>query len=514
MFQLKSKFKPSWDQPQAIQWLIEGIKNKKHIQTLLGATGTGKTFTMANIIQEVQKPTLLISHNKTLAAQLATELKWFFPKNAVHYFVSYFDYYQPESYLPAQGLYIEKESTINQEIERFRLSSLASLLTREDVIVVASVSSLYGLGKKDYFLEQSFWLQVGKKYDFQELKKQLLKIQYKPLHNSVEHGMFDFRGEIIDIYPSTENLLYRVIFDEDILEMIEIRDFTTMQVKEIIRNGSVLLRPATQFLQDTTNQEQILKAMEKEMQEQYNYFTKNKMLVEAERIKKRVEYDIRMIRETGVTNGIENYSRYFDGRKPWEASHTIFDYFPDDMLLIIDESHMTLPQLRAMPQADKSRKKSLIKHGFRLPSAEDHRPINFLELETMLWRNEVSSEKEYIKAIKNNEKNAKNEKEEVADEILKNQYWVVQQKIKPLANTIFLSATPAQYELELSQNIVQQIIRPTGLLDPITYVYPKTTNYEKLEASLDDLLKKKSYLWDFLEGYELKNEDEIKEIFE
>lgn len=235
MFKLKSQFKPSGDQPKAIQSLVQGIQNNKHIQTLLGATGTGKTFTVANIIQEVQKPTLLISHNKTLAAQLATELKGFFPNNAVHYFVSYFDYYQPESYLPAQGLYIEKEATINQEIERYRLSSLASLLTRKDVIVVASVSSLYGLGEKDYFLEQSFTLEIGKKYRFKDLKKQLLKMQYKPVHSSIEHGMFDFKGEILDIYPSTENILRRAIFDEDQLEMIEIRDFTTMKVKSIVK---------------------------------------------------------------------------------------------------------------------------------------------------------------------------------------------------------------------------------------------------------------------------------------
>ncbi len=316
MFNLKAQFQPSGDQPQAIQGLVQGIQDKKHIQTLLGATGTGKTFTIANVIQEVQKPTLLISHNKTLAAQLATELKGFFPDNAVHYFVSYFDYYQPESYLPAQGVYIEKEATINQEIERYRLGSLASLLTRKDVIVVASVSSLYGLGEKDYFLEMSFGLKIGQKYDFQEIKKQLLKMQYKPVHTSVEHGMFEFKGEMIDIYPSTENRLRRCYFDEDMLEMIEIRDFTTMQVKEVVRSGSLLVWPATQFLQDTTNIEQILADIDAEKEQQVKYFTDRKQLVEAERIKKRVEYDIRMIRETGFTNGIENYSRYFDQRKP------------------------------------------------------------------------------------------------------------------------------------------------------------------------------------------------------
>lgn len=505
MFKLKSQFKPSGDQPKAIQSLVQGIQNNKHIQTLLGATGTGKTFTVANIIQEVQKPTLLISHNKTLAAQLATELKGFFPNNAVHYFVSYFDYYQPESYLPAQGLYIEKEATINQEIERYRLSSLASLLTRKDVIVVASVSSLYGLGEKDYFLEQSFTLEIGKKYRFKDLKKQLLKMQYKPVHSSIEHGMFDFKGEILDIYPSTENILRRAIFDEDQLEMIEIRDFTTMKVKSIVKEWILRVRPATQFLQDTSNLEQILAEIEAEKEQQVKYFTDTKQLVEAERIKKRVEYDIRMIRETWFTNGIENYSRYFDQRKPWEAPNTIFDYFPEDMLLVIDESHMTIPQLRAMPQADASRKANLVKHGFRLPSAEDHRPVGFFELEHILGRRTVNSEEEWIKTANS----------EQTENYLQNQYHRILQKIKPQANTLFLSATPAQYDLELSENIVQQIIRPTGLLDPITYVYPKTTDYDKLQQSLDDLLKKKSHLSEFLDGYSLSSwVDEVKEVFE
>ncbi len=555
MFNLKAQFQPSGDQPQAIQGLVQGIQDKKHIQTLLGATGTGKTFTIANVIQEVQKPTLLISHNKTLAAQLATELKGFFPDNAVHYFVSYFDYYQPESYLPAQWVYIEKEATINQEIERYRLGSLASLLTRKDVIVVASVSSLYGLGEKDYFLEMSFGLKIGQKYDFQEIKKQLLKMQYKPVHTSVEHGMFAFKGERLDIYPSTENRLRSCYFDEEMLEMIEIRDFTTMQVKEVIRNGSLLVWPATQFLQDTTNIEQILADIDAEKEQQVKYFTDRKQLVEAERIKKRVEYDIRMIRETGFTNGIENYSRYFDQRKPWEAPNTIFDYFPEDMLLIIDESHMTIPQLRAMPQADASRKANLVRHGFRLPSAEDHRPVGFTELETMLGRNEISSEEEWVEKFlphptslqhptpnpspwrrgaytgenlspanevseqgeRGREWGVKKGKEKLkqTEDYFKNQYHRVLQKLKPQANTIFLSATPAQYELELSKNIVQQIIRPTGLLDPITYVYPKTTDYDYLQDSLEKLLEKKPYLKEFLDGYTLKGGvDEVKEVFE
>jgi excinuclease ABC subunit B len=296
MFELKSSYTPAGDQPKAIEQIQEAFAKGENKLTLLGATGTGKTFTMANIIQHLQKPTLVISHNKTLAAQLSTEFKHFFPNNAVHYFVSYFDYYQPESYLPAQGLYIEKEATINQEIEMYRLATMASLLTRPDVIVVASVSSLYGLGQKRFFQENCIHLEVGKEYSFNDLKRQLLHIQYKPVQGKIEHGMFDIQGDRVDVFSSTEKFVYRFHFDEEKLTFIELRDSLTYEFKG--ERKSISIWPATQFLQDVTDLEVILAQMDAEKELRVKEFEKAGMMVEAERIKKRVEYDIRMIRET------------------------------------------------------------------------------------------------------------------------------------------------------------------------------------------------------------------------
>lgn len=525
MFQLKSQFKPAGDQPKAIKEIIDGFNKWKNIQTLLGATGTGKTFTIANIIQHLNKPTLLISHNKTLAAQLATELKHFFPNNAVHYFVSYFDYYQPESYLPAQWLYIEKEATINQEIEMYRLATMASLLSRNDVIVVASVSSLYGLWQKRFFQENCLILETWKKYNFRELKWQLLKMQYKPIHGKIEHGMFDFRWEVLDIFTSTEKFVYRCIFNDDQLEKIEFRDSTTMKLVEeedlwqLYYGGGhpnkVIVWPATQFIQDDSHLEEILEKMNIEKDLRVKEFEKKWMLVEAERIKKRVEYDIRMIRETGFVNGIENYSMYFDRRLPGEAPNTIFDYFPEDMCLVIDESHMTIPQLQAMPQADRSRKINLVKHGFRLPSAIDHRPLNFWELEMMLNRKKIDDKENYkdvLDDMSDTYREVIANSEKIAKARWENQLSLILQKQKKGSKTIFLSATPAQYELDLSDQVVEQIIRPTGLLDPITYIYPKSVSFEDLETSLDSLIKKKSHLEEFLDWYSIKNS--AKEVFE
>jgi excinuclease ABC subunit B len=394
MFDLQSSFKPAGDQPKAIKEIKESFDEGKSKITLLGATGTGKTFTIANIIQHVQKPTLIISHNKTLAAQLATEFKYFFPNNAVHYFVSYFDYYQPESYLPAQGLYIEKEATINQEIEMYRLGTMASLLSRPDVIVVASVSSLYGLGQKRFFQENCLQLEVGQEYQFESLKRQLLRMQYKPIASKIEHGMFEIKGDIIDIFSSTEKYVYRLHFNEEKLELIELKDATSFEYKGKL--NKITVWPATQFLQDITDIDTILEQMNAEKEIRVKEFTEQKMFIEAERIKKRVEYDIRMIKETGFVNGIENYSAYFDHRMPGEAPSTIFEYFPDDFLMIIDESHMTIPQLKAMPTADKARKDNLIKYGFRLPSASDHRPLNFEELQYILNRQNGKRETENV----------------------------------------------------------------------------------------------------------------------
>ena len=516
MFQLKSSYQPAGDQPKAIAQISEAFDQGKSKITLLGATGTGKTFTMANIIQKVQQPTLVISHNKTLAAQLATEFKAFFPDNAVHYFVSYFDYYQPESYLPSSGTYIEKEATINDEIEMYRLATMASLLSRKDVIVVASASSLYGLGQSRFFEENCLQLYVGKKYDFNELKRQLLHMQYKPIHGKIEKGMFEMKGDILEIFSSTERCLYRCFFDEEFLERIEMRDAQSYELKSPVQKA--MIRPATQYLQDVSDLETILQQMNAEKELRVKEFEKMGMAIEAERIKKKVEYDIRMIRETWFVNGIENYSLYFDQRLPGQPPNTIFDYFPEDFLLIVDESHMTIPQLRAMAQWDRARKNNLIRYGFRLPSAIDHRPLRFEELEATLGRKELdevaldeaaadlelfSDAHQQVLASQKEEKKA--DSSLLNREARKvNQHSVLSQKIKKGAKSIFLSATPAEYELELSEQVVEQIIRPTGLLDPITFVYPKSGDYQLLLDSLPKLLEKKPYLQQFLDQQEEK----------
>lgn len=471
MFALKSAYQPAWDQPEAIQQLTSWFSGIDAIMTLLGATGTGKTFTMANVIQNLQKPTLVLSHNKTLAAQLATEFKHFFPDNAVHYFVSYFDYYQPESYLADKGLYIEKEATINKEIEMYRLSTMASLLSRPDTIVVSSVSALYGLWSREFFANNRLFVECWQTYDLDELKKQLIRMQYKPLHGTLEAWMFAFHGEMLDIYASTDKHLRRLYFNDTKLEYIQLRDpLTYAPINDASR---CTIWPATQFLQNLDNLEHIVAEIKQEMDERVARFTKQWMLVEAQRLQKRVLYDIKMIQETGFVNGIENYSPYFEQRLDNAPPNTIFDYFPDDFLLIIDESHMTIPQFQGMPQADKSRKTALVDYGFRLPSALAHRPLWFEELSTKLQRTGWN------------------------ENVHQNLKWNTKQ-----AKTLFVSATPAQFELDLSSRIVQQIIRPTGLLDPITYVYPKSWSYDLLEKSLADLLKKTPSLNWFLEWYD------------
>lgn len=549
-FQLKSDYEPAWDQPKAINQIVQAFENWKKNITLLWATWTWKTFTMANIIQKVQRPTLVISHNKTLAAQLSTEFKAFFPNNAVHYFVSYFDYYQPESYLPSSWTYIEKEATINDEIEMYRLATMASLLSRDDVIVVASASSLYGLWQSRFFQENMLQLKVGQAYDFKEIKHQLLHMQYKPVHGKIEAWMFELQWERLDVYSSTEKSVYRCFFDEDVIERIEIRDSVTFELKS--QANQVILWPATQYLQDTNDLETILQQIDLEKELRIKEFEKAWMLVEAERIKKRVEYDLRMIRETGFVNGIENYSLYFDKRLPGEAPNTIFDYFPKDFLLIIDESHMTIPQLNAMSQWDRARKNNLIKYWFRLPSAIDHRPLRFEELEATLWWKSLDEIKldqatdnldlvstTHLKVLENSasfrgewnevEESRKNNKQTVDSSLrsewqslinkearAENQRANLESKIKTWAKAIFLSATPAEYELNLSDEVVEQIIRPTWLLDPITYVYPKSWDYAHLLASVDKLLKKKPYLETYLSDKESKKneKDILKDLFE
>lgn len=520
MFQLKASYLPAGDQPKAIDQISRAFDEWKHHLTLLWATGTGKTFTMANIIQKVQKPTLVISHNKTLAAQLATEFKSFFPDNAVHYFVSYFDYYQPESYLPSSGTYIEKEATINQEIEMYRLATMASLLSRPDVIVVASASSLYGLGQSRFFEENCLQLYVNHKYSFDAIKKQLLHMQYKPIQGKIEAGMFEIKGDILDIFSSTEKCLYRCFFDEETLERIEKRDSLSYELLEPVQKS--MLWPATQYLQDVSDLEKILQQMDAEKELRVKEFEKMGMALEAERIKKKVEYDIRMIRETWFVNGIENYSLYFDQRLPGEPPNTIFDYFPDDFLMIVDESHMTIPQLRAMAEGDRARKNNLIRYGFRLPSAIDHRPLRFEELEVSLWRKSLDTVKldqatQDLELVSTAHQQVLDTSSIIKSEARKaNHYSSLKQKIKSWSKAIFLSATPAEYELELSEQVVEQIIRPTGLLDPITYVYPKSWDYAMLIDSLDPLLKKKPHLDTYLETppTEEQNSDELQHLFE
>ena len=520
MFQLKASYLPAGDQPKAIDQISRAFDEGKHHLTLLWATGTGKTFTMANIIQKVQKPTLVISHNKTLAAQLATEFKSFFPDNAVHYFVSYFDYYQPESYLPSSGTYIEKEATINQEIEMYRLATMASLLSRPDVIVVASASSLYGLGQSRFFEENCLQLYVNHKYSFDVIKKQLLHMQYKPIQGKIEAGMFEIKGDILDIFSSTEKCLYRCFFDEETLERIEKRDSLSYELLEPVQK--TMLWPATQYLQDVSDLEKILQQMDAEKELRVKEFEKMGMALEAERIKKKVEYDIRMIRETWFVNGIENYSLYFDQRLPGEPPNTIFDYFPDDFLMIVDESHMTIPQLRAMAEGDRARKNNLIRYGFRLPSAIDHRPLRFEELEVSLWRKSLDTVKldqatQDLELVSTAHQQVLDTSSIIKSEARKaNHYFSLKQKIKSWSKAIFLSATPAEYELELSEQVVEQIIRPTGLLDPITYVYPKSWDYAMLIDSLDPLLKKKPHLDTYLETppTEEQNSSELQHLFE
>ena len=520
MFQLKASYLPAGDQPKAIDQISRAFDEWKHHLTLLWATGTGKTFTMANIIQKVQKPTLVISHNKTLAAQLATEFKSFFPDNAVHYFVSYFDYYQPESYLPSSGTYIEKEATINQEIEMYRLATMASLLSRPDVIVVASASSLYGLGQSRFFEENCLQLYVNHKYSFDAIKKQLLHMQYKPIQGKIEAGMFEIKGDILDIFSSTEKCLYRCFFDEETLERIEKRDSLSYELLEPVQK--TMLWPATQYLQDVSDLEKILQQMDAEKELRVKEFEKMGMALEAERIKKKVEYDIRMIRETWFVNGIENYSLYFDQRLPGEPPNTIFDYFPDDFLMIVDESHMTIPQLRAMAEGDRARKNNLIRYGFRLPSAIDHRPLRFEELEVSLWRKSLDTVKldqatQDLELVSTAHQQVLDTSSIIKSEARKaNHYSSLKQKIKSWSKAIFLSATPAEYELELSEQVVEQIIRPTGLLDPITYVYPKSWDYAMLIDSVDRLLKKKPHLDTYLETppTEEQNSSELQHLFE
>jgi len=420
-FKLFSPFKPTGDQPKAIKKITKGILDGEKHQVLLGATGTGKTFTMANVIQNIQKPTLILCHNKTLAAQLASEFREFFPNNAVCYFVSYYDYYQPESYMVKSDTYIEKDSSINEEIDKYRHAATMSLLTRDDVIIISSVSCIYGLGTVEDYNEMAIKLKVGTSYRRDKFLHQLTDIQYGRNDVDFRRGTFRVRGDIIEVHPTYTETAYRLEFFGDELDTISEIDTLTGEV--IGTQTSTTLFPAKHTVTPKERVKGVIKFIQEELEERVRYFNEIGKHVEAQRIRQRTEYDLEMIQETGYCNGIENYSRYLSGRNPGEAPPTLLEYFPDDFLLIVDESHISIPQVGAMGGGNKSRKDNLINYGFRLPSAYDNRPLHFEEFENMI------------------------------------------------KNAVYVSATPAKYELGKTNNkFVEQIIRPTGLLDPVVEV--------------------------------------------
>ena len=421
-FKLESNFKPSGDQIQAIESLAEGIKNNNKYQTLLGVTASGKTFTIANVIEKANRPTLVMSHNKTLAAQLYRELKDFFPNNAVEYFVSYYDYYQPEAYVPAKDLYIDKDASVNDEIDRLRLKATTSLLERRDVIIVASVSCIYGLGSPEDYRKLYISIEKDGEYDRDEIIEKLVSIQYERVKDVLERARFKVIGDTIEIMSAYSDEVIRVEFFGDTVERImKINPITRQKLSEQDR---VVIYPAKHFVTGGEKLAAGIKLIEEELEEQYNKFKSEGKLVEAERIYGRTKYDLEMLREVGYCAGIENYSRPLSGRKEGDRPACLIDYFPEDFLTIIDESHVSVPQIRGMFFGDRSRKETLVKYGFRLPSALDNRPLFFEEFE------------------------------------------------KLTKDTIYISATPAEYELKKSSQVVEQIIRPTGLLDPIIEVYP------------------------------------------
>lgn len=432
MFKLHSEYKPTGDQPQAIEYLSKGIEHGKKFQTLLGVTGSGKTFTMANIIQNVQKPTLVLAHNKTLAGQLYSEFKEFFPENHVEYFVSYYDYYQPESYIAQSDTYIEKDASINDEIDKLRHSATASLFETRDVIIVASVSCIYGLGDPIDYENMIVSLRPGMEISRDKIMKKLINMQYSRNEIDFKRGTFRAKGDILEIYPSdkSESAIRAEFWGDEIEKISKINPVTG---KSIGIRQHVMIFPNSHYVTSKDKMEKALKTIEEEMNERVAYFKSQNKLIEAQRIQERTNFDMEMMKETGFCQGIENYSRHISGREPGSAPFTLFDYFPDDFLLLIDESHATIPQLRAMYNGDRARKDSLVKYGFRLPSAYDNRPLTFNEFENRI--NQV----------------------------------------------VFVSATPGDYEQEHSkENVVEQIIRPTGLLDPKIEVKPVTNQVDDL----------------------------------
>lgn len=436
-FKINSKYKPAGDQPQAIEKLVAGLRSGKKFQTLLGVTGSGKTFTMANVIEKVQKPTLVIAPNKTLAAQLAQEFRTFFPKNAVEYFVSYYDYYQPEAYIASSDTYIEKESQINEEIDRLRHASTAALLVREDVIIVASVSCIYGLGSPEYYRDISLEIEVGQKISRDEIAKELIEMQY--LRTDVlGRGKFRMTGETIEIITPAREIVTRVELQNGKIRKIFEYDFLTGS--ELGHLERALIFPAKHFVVPEPIMQEAQSAIEKDLEKQVAHLKKAGKLLEAERLNRRTKQDIEMMREIGYCNGIENYSRYLTGRSAGEAPDTLIDYFPQNFLMIVDESHVTIPQIGGMFNGDFSRKKSLVDNGFRLPSAYDNRPLKFEEFE------------------------------------------------KKINQLVFTSATPAEYERSNSELVVEQIIRPTGLIDPEIIIKPAKGQVKDILPEIEEVV--------------------------
>ena len=440
-FKLVSKYKPAGDQGKAIKSLVDGLKSGVRQQTLLGVTGSGKTFTAANIIKEIDKPTLVIAHNKTLAAQLAQEYQEFFPENAVHYFVSYYDYYQPEAYVAVSDTYIEKEASINAEVERLRHATTQSLLTRKDVIVVATVSCIYGLGNPEEYENTHLKIERGDKIIRNKFIRSLIRLYFERTNSDLTPGKFRVVGNSIEIMPVNEKFIYRIQIESGKIDSFHKIDGVSGQILEELE--LYFLFPAKHFVAGTEQTERSLQEIEKDLEKQLKIFEKQGKLLEAERLKRRTRYDIALIREVGYVTGIENYSRYFDGRKEGETPYTLLDYFPEDFLTIIDESHVTVPQIGGMFAGDLSRKETLVDYGFRLPSAKDNRPLNFKEFE------------------------------------------------KKIGEVVFTTATPGKYELEKSGNIAEQIIRPTGLVDPEVVIKP-----------IQEVGKRKGQVRDFIEEAE------------
>ncbi len=441
-FQIESEFSPTGDQPQAIKQLAEGIESKERYQTLLGVTGSGKTFTVANVIEEVQRPTLVLAHNKTLAAQLYSEFKQFFPNNAVEYFVSYYDYYQPEAYIPVSGVYIEKDLSINEEIEKMRLSTTSSLLSgRRDVLVVASVSCLYGIGNPVEFQKNVITLKRDEIISRTKLLHRLVQSLYSRTEAEFNHGNFRIKGDTVDIFPSYADDAYRIHFFGDEIEDIEAFNIQTNKVVE--KYDRLNIYPANMFVTSPEVLQGAIHDIQEDLVKQHDYFKEIGKHLEAKRLKERTEFDLEMIRELGYCSGIENYSRYLDGRAPGTRPFCLLDYFPDDFLMVVDESHVTISQVHAMYGGDRSRKENLVEYGFRLPAAMDNRPLKFEEFEAL--QNQV----------------------------------------------IYVSATPADYELEKTDGVyVEQVIRPTGLLDPIIEVRPSLNQIDDLIEEIHQRVEK------------------------